>query len=82
MDRCAEPVETADFARAAAALLSAEVWDFLAGGSGAETALAANRTAQDPAQVLRMLKTELHDARGLAGCPDVAAVRQLRTVRA
>nr|ALK27900.1 hydroxymandelate oxidase [Streptomyces sp. DSM 11171] len=37
----------ADFERAAAAVLSAEVRDFVAGGSGAETTLDANRAALD-----------------------------------
>ncbi|MFD7551839.1 alpha-hydroxy acid oxidase [Streptomyces sp. NPDC059578] len=36
-----------DFARAAASVLPPEVWDFLAGGSGAETTLDANRSALD-----------------------------------
>jgi 4-hydroxymandelate oxidase len=35
----------ADLERAARAVLPGEIWDFLAGGSGAETSLAANRTA-------------------------------------
>jgi 4-hydroxymandelate oxidase len=47
MNRGAEPATAADFERAAAALLPAEIWDFVAGGSGAETTLAANRTALD-----------------------------------
>ncbi|MFJ4671497.1 alpha-hydroxy acid oxidase [Kitasatospora purpeofusca] len=37
----------ADVERAAAAALPADVWDFVAGGSGAETTLDANRTALD-----------------------------------
>lgn len=47
MDRNAEPVTAADFERAAAAILPAEAWDFVAGGAGAEITLAANRTALD-----------------------------------
>ena len=47
MNRGAEPATAADFEPAAAALLPAEVWDFVAGGSGAETTLAANRAALD-----------------------------------
>jgi 4-hydroxymandelate oxidase len=42
-----EPLTVADFERAAAAVLSAEVRDFVAGGSGTETTLAANRAALD-----------------------------------
>ncbi|GAA1395580.1 alpha-hydroxy acid oxidase [Kitasatospora putterlickiae] len=37
----------ADLERAAASALPAEVWDFVAGGSGAETTLDANRRALD-----------------------------------
>ncbi|WIM94441.1 alpha-hydroxy acid oxidase [Actinoplanes oblitus] len=47
MDRSAEPVNIGDFERAAAAILPTEVWDFVAGGSGAETTVAANRDALD-----------------------------------
>nr|WP_221382646.1 alpha-hydroxy acid oxidase [Actinoplanes polyasparticus] len=47
VNRNAEPITTADFERAAAALLPAEVWDFVAGGSGAEATLSANRAALD-----------------------------------
>jgi 4-hydroxymandelate oxidase len=47
MHRSAEPATAADFESAAAALLPAEIWDFVAGGSGAETTLAANRAALD-----------------------------------
>ena len=39
----AEPAAAADFEYAAAAALPAEVWDFIEGGSGDETTLAANR---------------------------------------
>jgi 4-hydroxymandelate oxidase len=37
----------ADFERAAASVLPSDVWDFVAGGSGDETTLAANRAALD-----------------------------------
>ncbi|MFD4524153.1 alpha-hydroxy acid oxidase [Streptomyces sp. NPDC058470] len=41
------PLCLADFERAAASVLPPDVWDFVAGGSGAETTLDANRTALD-----------------------------------
>jgi 4-hydroxymandelate oxidase len=49
MDFTTEPVFgcVADAERAAAAVLPADVWDFLAGGSGRETTLEANRAALD-----------------------------------
>ncbi|MEV4641077.1 alpha-hydroxy acid oxidase [Actinoplanes sp. NPDC049548] len=47
MDPCAEPVTAAGFERLAAACLPADVWDFVSGGSGAETTLEANRAALD-----------------------------------
>ena len=55
MDRSAEPAVAApdalhclaDVERAAASVLPADVWDFVAGGSGSETTLDANRTALD-----------------------------------
>ncbi|GIE91441.1 alpha-hydroxy acid oxidase [Actinoplanes regularis] len=47
MHRSAEPETAADFESAASALLPPEIWDFVAGGSGAETTLAANRAALD-----------------------------------
>ncbi|WDZ83013.1 alpha-hydroxy acid oxidase [Micromonospora cathayae] len=47
----------ADFAERARAVLPAPVWDYVHGGSGAETTLAANRTALDRVAVLpRMLR--------------------------
>ncbi|MFI2711065.1 alpha-hydroxy acid oxidase [Micromonospora sp. NPDC018662] len=50
------PASLADFAALARAVLPADVWDFVDGGSGAETALAANRAALDRVAVLpRML---------------------------
>ncbi|MET8626207.1 alpha-hydroxy acid oxidase [Kitasatospora sp. NPDC004669] len=42
-----EPLTLAEVEAAAVGLLSADVRDFIAGGSGAETSLAANRTALD-----------------------------------
>ncbi|MBF9131533.1 alpha-hydroxy-acid oxidizing protein [Plantactinospora sp. S1510] len=57
MNRSAEPATAADFEQGAAAILSAEVWDFIAGGSGAETTIAANRTALDSVFLVpRMLR--------------------------
>ncbi|MEV0330933.1 alpha-hydroxy acid oxidase [Micromonospora echinospora] len=47
-----QPVCLADFAAAARAVLPADVWDFVSGGSGAETTLAANRAALDRVAVL------------------------------
>ncbi|MFI6131707.1 alpha-hydroxy acid oxidase [Micromonospora sp. NPDC051141] len=50
------PASLADFAGLARAVLPADVWDFVDGGSGTETALAANRAALDRVAVLpRML---------------------------
>ncbi len=46
------PAALADFADLARAVLPPEVWDFVAGGSGAETTLAANRRALDRVGVL------------------------------
>ncbi|WP_432981419.1 alpha-hydroxy-acid oxidizing protein [Dactylosporangium sp. CA-233914] len=47
MNRNADPVTSADLEHTAAAIPSAEIWDFIAGGSGAETTLHANRIALD-----------------------------------
>lgn len=49
MDSTTEPVfaSVADAERAAAAVLPTDVWDFVAGGSGRETTLDANRAALD-----------------------------------
>ncbi|MFG1712311.1 alpha-hydroxy acid oxidase [Micromonospora sp. NPDC049203] len=50
------PASLAEFAGLARAVLPADVWDFVDGGSGTETALAANRAALDRVAVLpRML---------------------------
>ncbi|WP_422733330.1 alpha-hydroxy acid oxidase [Micromonospora sp. WMMD558] len=46
------PAGLADFADLARAVLPPEVWDFVDGGSGAETTLAANRRALDRVGVL------------------------------
>jgi 4-hydroxymandelate oxidase len=47
----------ADLERAAAAALPAEIWDFVAGGSGGELTLAANRAALDRIYLVpRMLR--------------------------
>ncbi|MFG2846321.1 alpha-hydroxy acid oxidase [Kitasatospora sp. NPDC048296] len=51
------PLSLADVERRAAAVLPPEVWDFVAGGSGAETTLAANRAALDEIYLVpRMLR--------------------------
>ncbi len=47
-----EPLSVADVARLAEALLPKELWDYVAGGSGAETTLAANRSALDAVALL------------------------------
>jgi 4-hydroxymandelate oxidase len=47
-----EPLTVADVARLAQARLPRELWDYVAGGSGAETTLAANRAALDEVAVL------------------------------
>jgi 4-hydroxymandelate oxidase len=47
-----EPLTVADVARLAEARLPRELWDYVAGGSGAETTLAANRAALDEVAVL------------------------------
>ncbi|MER7334363.1 MULTISPECIES: alpha-hydroxy acid oxidase [unclassified Micromonospora] len=46
------PAGLADFAERARAVLPADVWDFIEGGSGTETTLAANRRALDRVAVL------------------------------
>ncbi len=47
-----DPLTVADVARIAEARLPKELWDYVAGGSGAETTLAANRAALDQVAVL------------------------------
>ncbi|MDG4764630.1 alpha-hydroxy acid oxidase [Solwaraspora sp. WMMD406] len=54
------PASLADFARLAQAVLPAEVWDFVDGGSGAETTLAANRRALDRVAVLPRVLRGVH----------------------
>ncbi len=57
MNRGVAPATAADFESAAAAVLPTEVWDFVAGGSGAETTLTANRAALDSVFLVpRMLR--------------------------
>ncbi len=46
------PLCLADMARLAEALLPPEVWDYISGGSGAESTLAANRSALDAIALL------------------------------
>ncbi|QKN67400.1 alpha-hydroxy-acid oxidizing enzyme [Amycolatopsis sp. WAC 01375] len=48
-----------DLERAAKAVLPGEIWDFLAGGSGAEVSLAANRTAFERIFVIPRMLREL-----------------------
>ncbi|MEV1333203.1 alpha-hydroxy acid oxidase [Micromonospora costi] len=48
----APPVCLADFAERARAVLPPDVWDYVAGGSGAEVTLAANRAALDRVAVV------------------------------
>lgn len=52
-----EPLTVADIARLAEARLPRELWDYVAGGSGAETTLAANRAALDEVAVLPRVLT-------------------------
>ena len=52
-----DPVCLADFESRAEALLPADVWDFVAGGSGAETTLNANRAALDAVGLLPRVLT-------------------------
>ena len=63
--RCAWP----DMARLAEALLPPEVWDYISGGSGAETTLAANRAALDGVALLpRVLRRRRAGEHRRAGC--------------
>ncbi|MER7458736.1 alpha-hydroxy acid oxidase [Micromonospora sp. NPDC126480] len=61
------PAGLADFAGLARAALAPEIWDFVEGGSGAETTLAANRRALDRVgvlpRVLRGVNTPRTEAR-------------------
>ncbi|MGN9810261.1 alpha-hydroxy acid oxidase [Micromonospora sp. BQ11] len=54
------PAGLADFADLARAVLPPEVWDFVDGGSGAETTLAANRRALDRVAVLPRVLRGVH----------------------
>ncbi|MDM4719020.1 alpha-hydroxy acid oxidase [Micromonospora sp. WMMA1363] len=54
------PAGLADFADLARAVLPPEVWDFVDGGSGAETTLAANRRALDRVGVLPRVLRGVH----------------------
>ncbi|MFF3325658.1 alpha-hydroxy acid oxidase [Streptomyces sp. NPDC002889] len=49
----------ADFEHAAASVLPPDVWDFVAGGSGDETALEANRTALDRVRFVPRVLTDV-----------------------
>lgn len=51
------PLTVADVARLAEARLTTELWDYVEGGSGAETTLAANRVALDAVSVLPRVMT-------------------------
>ncbi|MEV0807739.1 alpha-hydroxy acid oxidase [Micromonospora sp. NPDC050200] len=57
------PAGLADFAELARAVLPPEVWDFVDGGSGAETTLAANRAALDRVAVLPRVLTGVESPR-------------------
>lgn len=61
------PVSLGDFAELARAVLPPDVWDFVDGGSGSETTLAANRVALDRVavlpRVLRGIETPRTEAR-------------------
>jgi 4-hydroxymandelate oxidase len=52
----------ADLERAARAVLPGEIWDFLAGGSGAESTLQANRTALERIFVIPRMLRDLTDS--------------------
>ncbi|MFL6145698.1 MAG: alpha-hydroxy-acid oxidizing protein [Labedaea sp.] len=47
-----DPVSLADFESRAESRLARDVWDFIAGGSGSESTLAANRSALDAVSLL------------------------------
>ncbi|RBQ09324.1 alpha-hydroxy-acid oxidizing protein [Micromonospora sp. LHW51205] len=63
------PVSLADFAALARAVLPPDVWDFVDGGSGAETALAANRAALDRVAVLPRMLAGVDDPSTEAALP-------------
>ncbi|WP_433394175.1 alpha-hydroxy acid oxidase [Micromonospora sp. KLBMP9576] len=58
-----EPSTLADFAAPARAALPPDVWDYIEGGSGAETTLAANRRALDRVAVLPRVLRGVHTPR-------------------
>ncbi|WP_243704578.1 alpha-hydroxy acid oxidase [Micromonospora sp. KC723] len=57
------PASVAEFAALARAVLPAHVWDFVDGGSGAETTLTANRAALDRVAVLPRMLTGVENPR-------------------
>ncbi|MFV2112558.1 alpha-hydroxy acid oxidase [Micromonospora sp. LOL_025] len=57
------PASLADFAGLARAVLPPDVWDYVDGGSGAETTLAANRRALDRVAVLPRVLRGVHTPR-------------------
>ncbi|SCF22361.1 4-hydroxymandelate oxidase [Micromonospora viridifaciens] len=63
------PACLADFAELARVVLPAEVWDFVAGGSGTESTLAANRAALDRVAVLPRVLTGVDRPRTDAALP-------------
>ncbi|MFF5174561.1 alpha-hydroxy acid oxidase [Micromonospora sp. NPDC000089] len=60
------PVCLEDFAASARAVLPPGVWDYVDGGSGAETTLAANRAALDRVAVLPRMLTGVAEPRATA----------------
>ncbi|TDC43401.1 alpha-hydroxy-acid oxidizing protein [Micromonospora sp. KC213] len=61
--RFVPPASVAEFAALARAVLPTHVWDFVDGGSGAETTLAANRAALDRVAVLPRMLTGVENPR-------------------
>ncbi|MGC5019160.1 alpha-hydroxy acid oxidase [Micromonospora sp. DT47] len=66
MPDAAPPVSLGDFAELARAVVPPGVWDYVDGGSGAETTLAANRAALDRVAVLPRMLTGVDDPRTAA----------------
>lgn len=62
LDGSALPVCLADVERLAESVLAKDVWDFVAGGSGTETTLAANRAALDAVALLPRVLAGIDDA--------------------
>ena len=52
VSRVSDPVSVGDFERLAEAVLPKGIWDYIAGGAGTETTLAANRGALDAVTLL------------------------------